>query len=104
MTGALFHGKESAVFFKNGILFYFVPVRAAVAEYVNPASYLMNHIGIHPAESDIFIIFQMAYIFAPGVKKKGFAGVFRISRFSGLVYAGHVELVFNGRARFRVTQ
>ena len=96
MTGALFHGKESALFFKNGILFYFVPVRAAVAEYVNPASYLMNHIGIHPAESDIFIIFQMAYIFAPGVKKKGFAGVFRISRFSGLVYAGHVELVFNG--------
>ena len=44
----------------------------------------------------VFIIFQMAYIFAPGVKKKGFAGVFRISRFSGLVYAGHVELVFNG--------
>lgn len=96
MTGALFHGKESALFFKNGILFYFIPVRAAVAEYVNPASYLMNHIGIHPAESDIFIIFQMAYIFTPGVKKKGFAGIFRISRFSGLVYAGHVELVFNG--------
>lgn len=75
----LFMVPSSPLFPSAWILIHPVPVGAAVAEYVNPASYLMNHIGIHPAESDIFIIFQMAYIFAPGVKKKGFAGIFRIS-------------------------
>ena len=64
---------------KKWILLDPVPVRPPVTEYINLGTYFLDNIGIYTAEGDVFVIFQMADILAPGIQQQGSAGIVRLN-------------------------